>query len=145
MSAHRPRMFSNNTSKFRGVAFAKGRGYRAFLGSSGKRYSSPYFPTAIEAAVAYNRLARLHHGVNAQLNVIPEDWAPPPPHECVYLRLGKLARRFTPPEDALMERLRISGLSTPEIAKQMGRNRGSVLRRLGRLAIRAERGDWRVQ
>ena len=49
--------------------------------------------------------------------------------------MGTPNRRFTPEEDALLERLRIAGLSQREIGKRLGRRQQAIHMRLHRLAM----------
>lgn len=67
------RLFTNNTSGFRGISFnQKSQRWRAVLGVNYARFISDGHVTAEDAAYAYNQLAIKHNGVDAQLNVLPD-------------------------------------------------------------------------
>lgn len=51
-----------------------------------------------------------------------------------YLRGGRVVRRFTPEEDALLLRLEAEGLSASKIGRRIGRAHHTVLGRLSSLA-----------
>jgi hypothetical protein len=61
------RIQKNSTSGFIGVA-VNGNNFRACIEVNGKKMYLGTFPTAIEAARAYNAAARLYHGEFARLN-----------------------------------------------------------------------------
>lgn len=58
---------SNNTSGFKGVNFNYHK-YRAQVNVRGRRVYLGRFPTAVEAARAYDAAAKQHHGEYARLN-----------------------------------------------------------------------------
>lgn len=67
-----------NGNKYRGVYFEKrranrksGNAYRAIVVYHQKPYYAGYFPTEVEAAEAYNKLAIKLHGDFAYLNKLP--------------------------------------------------------------------------
>lgn len=60
------RKYTNNTSGFRGVSKISA-GWRACIMSYGRRYIENHY-TLRDAALAYNRMAVLHHGSDAVLN-----------------------------------------------------------------------------
>jgi hypothetical protein len=67
------RMFSNNTSGYRGVSYAKDvNKWRASIKKNGKTIVCGYYATAREAALAYNAKAKELHGDYAMLNTIPD-------------------------------------------------------------------------
>ena len=53
----------------------------------------------------------------------------------------RVLRRFTPDEDAQIERLRMEGLTLREIAAIVGRRKSAVQMRLHSLARRAEEAE----
>jgi hypothetical protein len=64
---------ANNTSGFKGVSLSKPTGkWVANIKKHGKLHFLGYFPTAIEAARAYNRAAQEMHGEFARLNPVDE-------------------------------------------------------------------------
>ena len=58
---------SDNTTGFKGVSKHRGK-YRATIGENGVYHHVGYFPTAEEAAHAYDAAARQYHGEFASLN-----------------------------------------------------------------------------
>lgn len=61
----------DSKNKYKGVSFDKDKKkWRAQIFYDNKRYRGPRFKTQEEAALDYNRLAKLHHGEFAFLNVI---------------------------------------------------------------------------
>lgn len=60
----------NNTTGYRGVSMKKGK-FRVNICYEGGKIEKAGFDTAKEAAMAYNELATILHGDNAQLNSIP--------------------------------------------------------------------------
>lgn len=67
------RQFLNNTSGYRGVSWERSSGtWRVAIRSLGVRYVT-HRADLLEAARAYNELARIHHGEEAVLNIIPGD------------------------------------------------------------------------
>lgn len=69
----------NNTSGYKGVTKQKGSTtWRVALTIGGKPIALGAYPTAIEAAIAYDKAARVHHGEFASLNFKAErDWLLP--------------------------------------------------------------------
>jgi hypothetical protein len=65
--ANRPKQ-KNNTSGFKGVYRQRGGGWYAQIEVKGKRYHECYCSTAVEAARAYDKLAKHHFGEFAYLN-----------------------------------------------------------------------------
>ena len=64
------------SSRFRGVNLYRPTGrWMARVGIHGKRIFLGYFDTEIEAARAYNKAAKEHHGGFACLNEVPSDSA----------------------------------------------------------------------
>lgn len=64
----------NNTTGYKGVVKVVRRGlegYRAEIRHNYRKRYSGTFPTAVEAAMEYNRMALELHGEFARLNVIP--------------------------------------------------------------------------
>lgn len=59
--------YRNNTSGFKGVCKGKAGTWKARLSVGGKRYESSHH-TALEAAIAYDRLALKHYGEFARTN-----------------------------------------------------------------------------
>lgn len=76
---HNRGMQVRNTSGFKGVSYEKARGcWLALIGFQNKRYNLGRFPTAIEAAIAYDKAARELHGAFAYQNFpISNDGAGP--------------------------------------------------------------------
>lgn len=65
------RMHKNNKNGFKGVEFDRRKNrWRAQIKCDGKRYRGKRFRTMEEAALDYNRLALIHHGEFACLNVL---------------------------------------------------------------------------
>ncbi len=64
----------NNRHGYKGVkefrAYPRAKPFCARIGSHGKTYHGPYRRTAVEAALDYNELAKLHHGEFAFLNEV---------------------------------------------------------------------------
>lgn len=67
------RLRSDNSTGFKGVALRGGR-YFARVQAFGQEHSLGYYRTAEEAARAYDRGARVHHGEFARLN-FPDEGA----------------------------------------------------------------------
>lgn len=66
------RKFSKTSSKYLGVHFDKSmKKWRVSINANGKKTKSPYFEKEIDAARAYNQLAKALHGERASLNNIP--------------------------------------------------------------------------
>lgn len=66
-----PRLYrpQQKTSAFRGVCWVQDQGkWMAQLRKNGKRVFRKYFDDEVEAAKAYDRAARTHHGLRARLN-----------------------------------------------------------------------------
>lgn len=67
--AREPHPYPIGKHGFRGVVYLeRKRKFLAGVRKDGRRYSRGYFPTATEAARAYDELARKHHGEHAVLN-----------------------------------------------------------------------------
>ena len=65
------KMLSNNKTGFKGVCFDKSRGqFTSHIQINHKQHNLGRFPTAIEAAQAYNEAAKRLHGKYAYLNPI---------------------------------------------------------------------------
>lgn len=72
-NARNSRMPRNNTSGFKGVSFHRATGkFSASIGKENRQIHIGLFPTAEEAARAYDKAARELHGEFARLN-FPED------------------------------------------------------------------------
>ena len=68
---NRGKSFSGGTSKYKGVCFVKASNqWRAEIQVKGIRQNIGLFDTEIEAAEAYNKVAKRDFGVFAKLNVI---------------------------------------------------------------------------
>jgi hypothetical protein len=66
--------YSNNTSGYKGVIWMKDRQkWRAVLKLNGRNIIGGNFEDKLEAAKAYNELAKKYHGEYAQLNDIKEE------------------------------------------------------------------------
>jgi hypothetical protein len=61
---------TERSGKYRGVTQRSENSWRASVSSHGTTYHSSRHKTEVEAAKAYNKLARLHHGDFALLNEI---------------------------------------------------------------------------
>lgn len=65
------RGWAKKTIPFKGVHLDRKRNqYRALLMANGVRFQSPRFNTAREAALAYDKMAREHHGWFARTNFL---------------------------------------------------------------------------
>jgi len=61
----------DSKNKFKGIEFDKRKNrWRAQIFVDNKRYRGKRFLTQEEAAIDYNRLAKIHHGEFASLNII---------------------------------------------------------------------------
>jgi hypothetical protein len=68
---------STGCTGFKGVVYVRStHKYRAYLAMAGRTYNSACFATAIGAALAYDAMARAHHGAFAGLNFpgMTVDW-----------------------------------------------------------------------
>ena len=65
------RLFKSNTTGYRGVVLHKGK-YRVQIRYEGGRHSGGQHLTIEDAARAYNALALIYHGEDAQFNDVPE-------------------------------------------------------------------------
>lgn len=66
--------FKNSVSKYKGVDYCKARKkWRAQIQYQGKGQHIGLFNTEIEAAIAYNKSASIHHGQFARLNIIDQN------------------------------------------------------------------------
>ncbi len=64
----------NNTSGYTGVSYDRKRHrWKAYISQQGKRTHLGRYPTAIQAALAYNEAALRYFGDDARLNVIASD------------------------------------------------------------------------
>jgi hypothetical protein len=64
----------NNTSGYTGVSYDRKRHlWKAYISQQGKHIHLGRFPTAIQAALAYNEAALRYFGDHASLNVIASD------------------------------------------------------------------------
>lgn len=62
---------TRNTSGYKGVSWiARRNSWQSRLASHGKVVFNRYFKSAEEAALAYNEVAKVHHGEFAQLNEV---------------------------------------------------------------------------
>ena len=75
-SIQNQRMKRNNTSGYRGVNWNRpNRKWMALIMADGKRFNLGCYPSKVEAALAYDAAARLHHGEFARLNFPNNDEA----------------------------------------------------------------------
>jgi hypothetical protein len=73
-NSYNKKLAKNNTSGFKGVrptsSKAKTKSWTAFISCDGKTYSGLTYKNKPVAALAYNELAKIHHGEYASLNLV---------------------------------------------------------------------------
>ena len=71
-AANRKNLPQNKTSRYRGVTWHRGVGkWQAAIKVHGKNHYLGVFPSDVDAAIAYNRAAKVHFGEFAVINEIP--------------------------------------------------------------------------